>query len=257
MAKKISGIYKIQNILNEKIYIGRSKNISKRWFEHKRELKNKSHHSDKLQNAVNKYGIDNFEFSIIEEASESDILELEQKYLDLYNSAECGYNIMKVASPMMPPREVSVDTRKKLSLAGVGKVRSEESRRNYSKSKLGEKSGLAKLNREIVMEIRKYYSSGEYTCASLARKYNISPANVCLIINNKTWNTEKYEDDIILKNAEKIHHPNYVRLNLDIAEQIRREYSAGGTTQVLLATKYNVIPNTINNIIRNKAWVKK
>ena len=256
MTKKTSGIYKIEDILNGKAYIGRSKNIEKRGFEHKRELKNNIHHSDKLQKAVNKYGIENFKFSIIEEADESEIVQLEQKYLDLYKSADNGYNIMKIASPPHSYKEISAETRAKLSAAGKGKVRSEESRKRYSESKLGEKSGLAKLTRELVMQIRDDYLSGNHTCASLAIKFEISPANICLIVNNKTWNSEKYKNDLILKNASKVHHSNYVRLNFDIAEKIREEYAAGGITQPELARKYNVIPNTINNIIRNKAWKK-
>jgi group I intron endonuclease len=256
MAKKTSGIYKIENIINGKIYIGRSKNIEKRWFEHKRELKHNSHHSRKLQNAVNKYGIENFIFSIIEEAKESDIVRLEQEYLDLYNSVDDGYNIIKTASPLAPYRQVSSDTKAKLSAAAKGKIRSQETKLKLSRSKLGKKSNFTKLTKELVMQIREDYLSGEYTCISLGLKFDISPANICLIVNNKTWNSEKYENDLILKNANKVHHSNYVRLNFDIAEKIREEYAAGGITQLELAKKYNVIRNTIGSSIQNKAWKK-
>ena len=38
-----SGIYKIENIINNKIYIGSSKNIIKRFNQHKYELRNYNH----------------------------------------------------------------------------------------------------------------------------------------------------------------------------------------------------------------------
>ena len=34
------GIYKIENIINNKVYIGSSNNIERRWKEHKRLLNN-------------------------------------------------------------------------------------------------------------------------------------------------------------------------------------------------------------------------
>ena len=35
--EKICGIYKIENLVNGKVYIGQSVDIYKRWIEHKRE----------------------------------------------------------------------------------------------------------------------------------------------------------------------------------------------------------------------------
>ena len=35
MKKKISGIYKIENLINHKVYIGQSKDINKRWSRHR------------------------------------------------------------------------------------------------------------------------------------------------------------------------------------------------------------------------------
>lgn len=45
------GIYKIQNILNKKLYIGSSNNIVRRWKAHKHDLFLNKHINKKLQNA--------------------------------------------------------------------------------------------------------------------------------------------------------------------------------------------------------------
>jgi len=52
----VSGIYKIINLKNNKIYIGSSICIIKRWYHHKYHLINNNHSNCYLQNAWNKYG---------------------------------------------------------------------------------------------------------------------------------------------------------------------------------------------------------
>ena len=47
----MTGIYKIINLVNDKIYIGSAVNFVKRWNEHKRKLHLNIHHSSKLQNS--------------------------------------------------------------------------------------------------------------------------------------------------------------------------------------------------------------
>ena len=68
-----TGIYQIKNIINGKKYIGLSKNCENRFKKHKGLLKNNKHENIKLQNAWNKYGEQNFVFSIIEETNLKDL----------------------------------------------------------------------------------------------------------------------------------------------------------------------------------------
>jgi group I intron endonuclease len=76
------GIYRIKNLINGKCYYGSSKNVENRWRMHKRELINRKHINKILQNAWDKYGEENFVFEFIEECSENQLFEIEQKYLD-------------------------------------------------------------------------------------------------------------------------------------------------------------------------------
>jgi len=88
-----TGIYKIE--CNGKYYIGSSKNINKRWLRHINDLKNNKHVNIHLQRVFNKYGIEKFNFSIIEECNVETLLIREQYYLDLNKN---GFNIGKNAS---------------------------------------------------------------------------------------------------------------------------------------------------------------
>jgi len=104
MARNIvAGVYKIENIINNKIYIGSSNDIHKRLLEHKRRLKKNNHANNHLQNAWNKYGGDNFNFSkveIIEFPSREKLLEREQFWIDKTKCADrsIGYNINFIAN---------------------------------------------------------------------------------------------------------------------------------------------------------------
>lgn len=104
---KIAGIYKITcKIKNEenhnKFYIGSSKDIKDRWYNHKLMLNNGNHPNIHLQRAWNKYGENNFIFEVIEciiDINYKYIYEREQFYLDnLYPFNNNGYNINKNAT---------------------------------------------------------------------------------------------------------------------------------------------------------------
>lgn len=93
------GVYKIINTVNEKIYIGSSKDINRRWSEHIRALELNAHINQHLQNAWNKYGRKSFKFEIIEQCDEKHQYEREQYYIDLYKPfQDNGYNIVQKIS---------------------------------------------------------------------------------------------------------------------------------------------------------------
>ena len=60
---RLSYVYKITNKLNNKIYIGQSVNIERRWKEHICDNRKNS----LIHLAIQKYGKDNFDFEVIEE----------------------------------------------------------------------------------------------------------------------------------------------------------------------------------------------
>ena len=63
---KKSGVYCIENIINNKKYIGQSYDLSNRFIDHKNLVKNNHHRNKHLQNSFNKHGADNFKFYIID-----------------------------------------------------------------------------------------------------------------------------------------------------------------------------------------------
>lgn len=93
----IATVYKIQSNLHKKrCYIGvTSRPHEKRWYEHKRELLTDRHHNQKLQRYYNKYG-DRFDYEVVEQIeveNDTEMLNLEIKYIEEYNSFEEGFNL--------------------------------------------------------------------------------------------------------------------------------------------------------------------
>lgn len=87
---KISCVYVIINKLNNKFYIGSTKSFNRRFTKHKSELKHQKHCSNKLQNAFDKYGIDNFKMVILEITE--NYAEKEAEYITKYEADIKGYN---------------------------------------------------------------------------------------------------------------------------------------------------------------------
>lgn len=89
----IAGIYMIINLINWKFYIGSSTDLDKRWWRsHILKLLRGKHDNIILQRAVEKYGLENFQFIAIEllPKDKKICLAREQEYLDQYNPP---YNI--------------------------------------------------------------------------------------------------------------------------------------------------------------------
>jgi len=93
-----SGIYKIENIINHKIYIGSSINLKSREYKHFWMLNNNIHDNNHLQNSFNKFGKDCFNFEIIEICNFDELIDKENFYITKYKSniVEYGYNLATV-----------------------------------------------------------------------------------------------------------------------------------------------------------------
>jgi group I intron endonuclease len=83
-------IYKITNIVNGKFYIGKTKNIKKRWKGHLSMVGKKRH---PLYDSILYYGKDNFIIEIVDKADSLLIDDLEKEWIKKTNAIELGYNI--------------------------------------------------------------------------------------------------------------------------------------------------------------------
>ena len=107
-------VYQIKNLITEQVYIGSGKDFKDRKRRHLNDLKNNKHINPKLQNSWNKYGSENFSFSILFETD--NLLEDEQSELNKLDWNRC-FNICRIAGggDQIFYREDYKEIRKKIS----------------------------------------------------------------------------------------------------------------------------------------------
>ena len=131
--RNIGCIYKILNLVNGKVYIGKTIQLAeKRMGRHLV----KSQGSRLVYRASHKYGADNLLFTIVERGLSVEMLDEREKYwiAQLDCMAPKGYNLTEGGDGGIPSEE----TRRKMSESRKGKTLSAESRRKISESRFGE-----------------------------------------------------------------------------------------------------------------------
>ena len=88
------GIYKIENVINHKVYIGQSIKIESRWKDEINDAFNENSHSYDypLQRAIRKHGLADFSFEILEECTQNELNPKEKYWIHKYDSFYNGYN---------------------------------------------------------------------------------------------------------------------------------------------------------------------
>ena len=94
----ICGVYKITNTATGDFYIGSSKDVKRRWAQHKRQSTWKNCPNNPMYLDMQRYGVDKFEFEILEEVEIEKLKEKEQLFIEnmhpAYNSNRAnGWNI--------------------------------------------------------------------------------------------------------------------------------------------------------------------
>src|SRR5690625_3837716 len=134
--KRIKGIYSVTNITTNRVYIGKSVNIKVRWSRHRYDLRDGIHWSRKMQEDYNNYGLDSFEFEIIEEVPEApntnSLDNLEINYIKEFTKDKEMYN-KSLGGKGNNGVVFSKETRRRMSESGKGKRLSQDTKDKISK----------------------------------------------------------------------------------------------------------------------------
>lgn len=159
-------IYAIFNTITKKYYIGQTnlKNPIIRWKDHYDEAfsKKSNYH---LYKSMRKYGIDKFQFQILEDNILIQDLDVKEKeYIILYDSFNNGYNNTDGGQ---------------------------------------DSSWHSKLTKDQVIEIINLIKSNNLTFVEISKLYNVNPSTISDINNGDTWHFEEYNYPIINKNNKR------------------------------------------------------
>lgn len=206
-------IYKIENKINHKIYIGQTRfTLERRIKEHFKTYKNLH-----IDNALRKYGLDNFDISILEEVDNSRLSEREIYWIAHFNCVSPnGYNNTFGGEGGIP----SLEVRQKISRAlkgrftgkdnpmygtispmrgkvgaRKGKKHSKETIQKMVKSRTGENSKVARPI--ICLETGVYFISSKQA----SEEMGISRSSISCALNGKQKTAGGYHwifsDDVI------------------------------------------------------------
>lgn len=212
---KKSGIYIITNLINNKVYIGYTTCFFDRFRTHIKQLIHKKHINSHLQNAFNKYGIENFSFEILEEyPNEGFILpSMEHYWCNLFSSHndEYGYNI-KPTHPYKKggnsPKSIAITAEK-----NRGRKQSKEAKKKISESNKGQKRNEEDLYIQRLRLREKFKNPilvfdnfsnfiGEFEYyRDFADKFNLNHRSVLYSLDNKLF---MYNDYRITYKSNKI-----------------------------------------------------
>lgn len=161
------GIYKIENLVNHRMYIGQSHKIKQRWSDHKKVLRKGINKNHLLQEDWNKYGEENFAFEIIELCSDSELDEKERYYIKKYKAFESdgGYNLTIGGISNF---DFADSTKAKLAINGTGSnnpnsrsVICLETLKTYESTSLaGKEYGIDGANIYRCCSLQRYTTSG-------------------------------------------------------------------------------------------------
>jgi group I intron endonuclease len=277
---KKCGIYCIENRINNKKYIGLSKDIKRRWREHKKKAFNKNskeyHHA--IYNAIRKYGLDNFDFKIIEECSQEELKEKEKYWINYYKAYEKGYNMTRGGEYNCLSEEshpFSKLTLKEVKFCRIKYAQGEESQKIYNEyfSNRISLNGFKKMwfgttwknvmpcvfekkqhsrqkltNKEILDIKTKFYNGMLIKDIAEIYKEVCSHTTIVDIVNNKRYKDIKPDIANNSKNGNKKIEPEDVIL----IKQLKSKGYKNKEIQSFLNKKVSL--TTISDIINNKRY---
>ncbi len=138
-----AGVYKFTNKTNGKVYIGETKHMRNRMSKYRHKRKTGEIHL--ISRAFHKYGFENFKYDVLESfplgTPKSTLLDREEFWIRIYNALdkEIGYNILPRGVDQTG-RKMSQHTKDCLRKANLGRKHTEETRRQMSQSRMGEKN---------------------------------------------------------------------------------------------------------------------
>lgn len=180
------GIYTITCIPDDRVYVGSSDNIRRRWVKHRSLLRGGQHHNYLLQAAWTALGEGSFVFAMAEVITDVDlIIPAEQRHLDAAKRAGETFNL---ATDIVNPgrgRVHSEVARRKMS-DSIRASLTPERRQAKSKRVRGEQNPSGKLTEAVVLDVVRRLLAGEHP-AEVGALLGVTEATIYQIRSGRLW----------------------------------------------------------------------
>lgn len=280
-------IYRIHNKINDKNYIGQSHNWQKRYNHYKSypfNSKSKAYNRP-IESAIRKYGIENFDFIILEEIESSNQKKIDERekywikeFLSL--TSEHGYNIELGGIKGENRRSLTYEEALKLSkkytsseIKDIQKMLIEDKTYKEIKQKykinetylsninngvnfknplfdypLKKSFHKSKYTKEEILEIKKMIKDGVYY-KDIAKKFKIKSEGFISGINSGKYFFDPEETyPLIIKSCSKKYNKE------TWVKEIKRELIFTNNTLVSIQKKYNKCKSTVSKINAGRTY---
>ena len=247
--KEFGHIYLFRNKINNKLYVGQSTRVRDRISEHIQNVVNKK--NCVLYNAINLYGLENFEFNIIDVASDMNSLnEKEIYYINIHKSniREFGYNIEEGGRNA----KASAETKEILSNQRKGRKQNSEwvNKRNLKISKIVLK--IDKTNNLILETYKSLADAGRNNNDNLSYQQILRKCDGYTKNNIIIW---CYEMDYLSNNINKYKQIHYKQLTEFTDEELLHFYNEHINQNIsvrVLSEKYSIHFSTLLEYIKKR-----
>lgn len=249
-------VYKIENIINGKLYFGETSNIRRRWGQHKwapfcsNEEKRRA--CPKLYNSIRKYGIESFKFSIIGEFdTKQEAVDIEDMCAEKFDTVKTGLNTVK------PGKKIFANKRFEGLLGSLNPMYGKTGNlnpfygKNHNKEFLEYKSKLhSKFSEEIIAEIKMMIYNNIPSKQIKEKYHGLNDKMLSMIRRGKRW--AHILPDIKLK-------PKFKQLSKKIVIEILNLWSNDKYNSIKafhdhIKDEYDISYEKIYHIINGTAW---
>ncbi len=169
-------VYKIVNLATDGYYIGSAVKFNRRKWEHINMLKQGLHHCQKLQAAFSLYGLDAFEFHVLQEVEdETRLLQVEDMYL---GQCAADPNCYNTSFTTTSPPSYTEETRRAIAATLRERFKDPTAHPRYGKSHTDETKAKISETRTGKMAGEKHYRFGQTLSAEVREKIGAAQRGV-------------------------------------------------------------------------------
>lgn len=170
MIKKISGVYKITNTITNDFYIGSSKDIKRRWSNHKCPSRWKQCKNNPLYKDFQKFRVDKFELQVLAEVEPGSLKEMEQQFIEKLQPTYNNYYA----------KGLDIERIKETKKKAIRKYRQTEKGKEYNKEynkeyRNAHKEEVKEYNKEYQKEYQNqlcFYNGEVLTLCALSKRFS-------------------------------------------------------------------------------------
>jgi group I intron endonuclease len=242
-----SGIYKIECLIDNKVYIGQSVDTKRRLGTHKSKLRSNKHDNTYLQNYINKYGMENFTFEIIEICELDELDSKETYWIAYYDSMDRSKGFNRESGGSLN-KQYSKERIESITGKGNPMYGKKQSSEFIELIRICNRGSSDKLTEQNVEEIKTSLYSG-VSQKELSEKFNVKLSTINKIAKCKNW-------EWVLPNLNKsLIEQSEKQKRIRDKEIINLHKS--GFSNSHIGNKLKIDVSTVSRVLKNNGFLSK